>query len=533
MQASSDTSVRSSAVPTRVRTWASRGCAAAAIVAAGGLVLSFDTMKNDAHAQRAPEAGQTIQTPYGRAPLSFADIVEKTRPAVVSISVTNGKKRRLASRQDEKGEGGGMFPGIPNLPEDHPLNKFFKNLPKEYGGKKGRGPQRPSLAQGSGFVISADGYVVTNNHVIDDASEIQVSFDKDRKYDADLVGADARTDLALLKIKGAAGESFAHVKFSTAKTRVGDWVVAVGNPFGLGGTVTAGIVSAQGRDIGSGPYDYLQIDAAVNRGNSGGPTFNLDGEVVGVNTAIYSPSGGNVGIAFAVPAATATEVIEQLKKDGTVSRGWLGVKIQNIDEDTAASLGLEDPKGALVSDVTPNGPAEGAGLAAQDAILTVDGSVISDSRDLARKIAGYAPGSKVDVVVWRDNGKKTINVELGRFPSSSEEIAALRDGRSASPKVTELDQLGLSLKPVSKNADEEDNPGVVIAEVDPDSDAATKGLKEGDIVLEVQGVEVKDSGDVVDGVKKALKRNRGAVLMHIQSGNSKRFVAVRLKKDKG
>ncbi|MCH9806783.1 MAG: Do family serine endopeptidase [Alphaproteobacteria bacterium] len=490
--------------------------------------MSFDTLKNDAQAQRAPEAGQTIQTPYGRAPLSFADIVEKTRPAVVSISVTNGKKR-TASRRG----GGGIIPGIPNLPEDHPLNKFFKNLPKEYGGKKGRGPVRPSLAQGSGFVISADGYIVTNNHVIDDASEIQVRFDKDRKHVAELVGADPRTDLALLKIKDADGQKFEHVKFSTAKTRVGDWVLAVGNPFGLGGTVTAGIVSAQGRDIGSGPYDYLQIDAAVNRGNSGGPTFNLSGEVVGVNTAIYSPSGGNVGIAFAVPAATAMEVIEQLKKDGTVSRGWLGVKIQNIDEDTAASLGLEDAKGALVSDVTPDGPAEGAGLEAQDAILSVDDSMIADSRDLARKIAGYSPGSKVDVVVWRDNARKTINVELGRFPSSSEEIAALREGRPASPKVTELTQLGLSLKPVANKEGDDDEGGVVIAEVDPESDAAAKGLKSGDIVLEVQGVEVESSKDVVEGVRKAVERKRGAVLMHIKSGNSKRFVAVRLKKDNG
>jgi len=225
-----------------------------------------------------------------------------------------------------------------------------------------------------------------------------------------------------------------------------------------------------------------------------------------------------------VPAATAIEVIEQLKKDGTVSRGWLGVKIQNIDEDTAASLGLKDPKGALVSDVTPKGPAEGAGLQAQDAILEVDGSPIADSRDLARKIAGYAPNSKVDVVVWRDNARQTITVELGRFPSSSEELAALQEGKPLSPKVTELDQLGLSLKP----AGEED--GVTISEVDPDSDAARKGLKVGDIVLEVQGVEVKSPDDVIDGIKKAQSKDRGAVLLHIQSGNSKRFVAVRLKK---
>ncbi|MBU2582761.1 MAG: Do family serine endopeptidase [Alphaproteobacteria bacterium] len=504
--------------------WARRGAVAAAAVATAGLITAFDTSTNPTLAQYAPGGQQTIDTPYGRAPLSFADIVDKTKPAVVSIQVTNGKKR-LAQRDEGEQEGDqDGIPGLPNIPEDHPLYKFFKGLPKEFRGPGGRGPQTPSAAQGSGFLISEDGYIVTNNHVIDDASEIEVAFDQDRKYQAELIGTDPRTDLALLKIKDAGDEKFQFVKFATEKNRVGDWVLAVGNPFGLGGTVTAGIISAQGRDIGSGPYDYMQIDAAVNRGNSGGPTFNLNGEVVGVNTAIYSPSGGNVGIAFAVPAATAIGVIEQLKKDGTVSRGWLGVKIQNIDEDTAASLGLKDPKGALVSDVTPQGPAEGAGIEAQDAILEVDGSPIADSRDLARKIAAYSPDSKVQVVVWRGNARKTIEVDLGRFPSSSEELAALQEGKPLSPKVTELDQLGLSLKPASEEA------GVSISEVDPLSDAARKGLKVGDVVLEVQGVEVKSPDDVIEGVQKAQTQDRGAVLLHIQSGNAKRFVAVRLKK---
>ncbi len=517
MQASSDALVRQTGAPTRTQTWSRRSAAAAAVLAASGLLLAFDGPNIGAQAQFAPDRTKTVDTPYGPAPISFADIVEKTRPAVVSISVTNGKSST---------GGGPQIPGMPDIPDDHPLKKFFDNLPKEFRNPQGRGPARPSLAQGSGFVISSDGFIVTNNHVIDNASEIKVRFDKEREYTAELVGADPRTDLALLKIKDAKGETFPFVKFSSGKVRVGDWVLAVGNPFGLGGTVTAGIISAQGRDIGSGPYDYMQIDAAVNRGNSGGPTFNLKGEVVGVNTAIYSPSGGNVGIAFAVPAVTAVEVIEQLKRDGTVSRGWLGVKIQNIDEDTAASLGLDVAKGALVSDVTPEGPAEGAGLLAQDAILTVDGSTVKDSRDLARKIAAYSPGQKVAVGIWRDNDNKTIDVELGRFPSSSVELAALREGKPLAPKVTELDQLGLSLKP-GKSSKE---GGVVIAEVDPDSDSARKGLKAGDIILEVQGVSVKATDDVVKGVKKATKRDRGAVLLHIKSGNNKRFVAVRLKK---
>ncbi|MDX2259393.1 MAG: Do family serine endopeptidase [Hyphomicrobiaceae bacterium] len=507
-------------------TWrrAGRAATVAAIAAGAGAVLLMSPPADVAQAQRAE--APTVATPFGRAPLSFADIVDKVKPSVVSISVTN-------SQRQETSENNTPFPGIPNLPEDHPLNEFFKNLPKEFrppgqapGQGQGPGPRRPNLAQGSGFVISADGYVVTNNHVIDGATEIEVRFDENEKYTADLVGTDARTDLALLKIKNAAGKTFAHVPFTSKPARVGDWVIAVGNPFGLGGTVTAGIVSALSRDIGSGPYDYLQIDAAVNRGNSGGPTFNLEGEVIGVNTAIFSPSGGNVGIAFAVPASTATEVIEQLKKDGTVSRGWLGVKIQNIDEDTAASLGLDKPKGALVSEVTGGGPAETAGLKTQDAIVKVDDSDIADSRDLARKIAAYAPGVEVKVEVWRNGERKTVPVKLGRFPGSSEEIAALNDGRPGKAQAPELEQLGLTIAP--KIADGQE--GVAITKVADDSDAARKGLKEGDLILEVQGMAVKSADDVISGVKAAVSKKRPAVLLHVKTGNDKRFVAIQLKK---
>ncbi|MDX2288536.1 MAG: Do family serine endopeptidase [Hyphomicrobiaceae bacterium] len=511
------------------RSWLPRASAGAAVAAVAGVMLTLSQPADVAFAQKA-DAGkaQTIETPFGRAPLSFADIVDKVKGSVVSISVTNGAKGK------DVAEGGPQqpFPGLPNLPDDHPLNEFFKNLPKEFrgpgapGGQK-EGPRRPSLAQGSGFVISADGYVVTNNHVIDGASEIEVRFDEDEKYAADLVGTDPRTDLALLKIKNVGSKEFKHVRFADKPIRVGDWVIAVGNPFGLGGTVTAGIVSALSRDIGSGPYDYLQIDAAVNRGNSGGPTFNLDGEVVGVNTAIFSPSGGNVGIAFAVPATTATDVVEQLKRDGTVSRGWLGVKIQNIDEDTAASLGLDAPKGALVSEVTAGGPAADAGLKAQDAILKVDAEVIADSRDLARKVAAFAPGVEVKVEVWRNGERKTVPVKLGRFPSSQEEIAALNEGRGPAATVKELGQLGLELAPTKAEGEE----GVAIAKVADNSDAARKGLKQGDVILEVQGVTVATSDDVVAGIKKAIEKKRPAVLLHVKSGNDKRFVAVLLKKD--
>jgi serine protease Do len=333
----------------------------------------------------------------------------------------------------------------------------------------------------------------------------------------------------LLKIKSS--KTFPFVKFAENPVRVGDWALAVGNPFGLGGTVTAGIVSALGRDIGSGPYDYLQIDAAVNRGNSGGPTFNLAGEVIGVNTAIYSPSGGNVGIAFAVPAKTAIEVVEQLKSKGSVSRGWLGVKIQNIDEDAAAALGLPDTKGALVSELTPGGPAEAAGLRPQDTILQVNADKITDSRDLARKIADYAPDTTVDVTVWRNNKSETVKVKLGKFPGSSEEIARLEQGKPVeqpSAGKTTLDMLGLTLGPARPGTGE----GVAITEVDPNSDAAQKGLRPGDVIVQVQGEPVTKAADVAAQVEKVKEMGRTAVMLSVKSQDRTRFVAVQIKKEK-
>lgn len=462
----------------------------------------------------------TIETPYGRAPLTFADLIEKVKPSVVSISVVAGGK--ASDTADERG----LPEGFPDIPEDSPFYEFFKRLPKEFRGPQT--PRPPSQAQGSGFVISPDGYVVTNNHVIDGANKIQVSFDDQEKMDAELIGTDPRTDLALLKIKS--DKTFPHVKFAEKPVRVGDWAIAVGNPFGLGGTVTAGIVSALGRDIGSGPYDFLQIDAAVNRGNSGGPTFSLDGDVIGVNTAIFSPSGGNVGIAFAVPAKTAIEVIDQLKSKGKVSRGWLGVKIQNVDEDTAAALGLPGAKGALVSEITPNGPAAGSGLKVQDTILQVNEDSIADSRDLARKIADYAPDTTVDVKVWRNNKPENVKVKLGTFPGSTEEIAKLEEGKPIEKlnEKTSLDMLGLTLGPVRG----EDAEGVSIVEVEPTSDAAEKGLRPGDVIVQVQGEAVAKPADVAMQVQKVQELGRSAVMLSVKTQDRTRFVAVQLKKDK-
>jgi serine protease Do len=505
--------------------------APAMVALAGAAALGLGFLEPSQPVRAETGAGQTVATPFGRAPLSFADIVDKVKPSVVSVAVVNdGGASKMAS--NEKGRKGFT---IPDLPPDHPLHDFFKNLPKEFGNPDG---DRPKIiqGQGSGFVISPDGYVVTNNHVIDGATKIQITFDNDEtKYQAKLIGTDQRTDIALLKIEST--KTFPAVKLSDKEPRVGDWALAVGNPFGLGGTVTAGIVSALARDIGSGPYDYLQIDAAVNRGNSGGPTFNLDGEVIGVNTAIFSPSGGNVGIAFAVPAKTVKDVVEQLKAGGTVSRGWLGVKIQNVDEDTAASLGLADAHGALVSEVTPNGPAAKAGIKTQDAILQVNSDKIADSRDLARKIADLAPNTTVDVKVWRNNAEQTIKVKLGLFPKNAEaamsgendEDSGSGDEGSKSSSL-ELSQLGLTLMPARSGQNSE---GVAIAEVDPSSDAAEKGLKPGDVILEVSGQVVSTPDDVVTGIKKAQDLKRTAVLLHVKSAGQKRFVAVQLSEKKG
>jgi len=485
-----------------------RRLAAAAVVGAG--LVGFGAAQYSAPAIAQLKPGTPAET------LSFADIVERVKPAVVSISTTNEVKV-----SDRRGPGGRPFEGIPGLPEDHPLNEFFKNMP---GGQGGPMQQRPRQAAGSGFVVSPDGYIVTNNHVVDGATKVKVSFDDQEEIDAKIVGTDARTDLALLKIDTK--KPLTVVKLAEKNPRVGEWVLAVGNPFGLGGTVTAGIVSALARNIG-GPYDYMQIDAAVNHGNSGGPTFNLEGDVVGVNTAIYSPTGGNVGIAFAVPADTVKRVVEQLQKGGTVSRGWLGVKIQNIDKDLAGSLGLKEAKGAIISEVMADGPAADAGLKVEDAILQVDAKPIEDSRDLARTIADLPAKSTVDVKVWREKGEKTLKVKLGTYPNSAEPTE--ENSEAEEPKElggnVDLKQLGLSVK-TGPGKD-----GVVISNVDPNSDAALKGIKEGDVVLKAGNETVTTPQDVAKAVKKAQDDGLPAVMFHIKkSGDQTVLVAIPLNK---
>jgi serine protease Do len=378
--------------------------------------------------------------------------------------------------------------------------------------------------EGSGFFISADGYAVTNNHVVDHAKTVQITTDDGAIHKAKVVGSDPKTDLALIKVE--ADKSFPFVKFADRDPRVGDWVVAVGNPFGLGGTVTAGIVSARGRDIGSGPYDdYIQIDAPINKGNSGGPAFNMDGEVIGVNTAIFSPSGGSVGIGFDIPAGTAKMVVAQLKEHGHIDRAWLGVQVQPVTAEIAESLGLKKTEGALVAQPQADSPAAKAGIVAGDVITDIDGASIKDSRDLARKVGMMAPGAKIKVTLLRNGETKTLAMALGKMPNEQQAKADTQDDTSASGSP----RLGLSLAPAKEVAGSGDQ-GVAVVGVDPNGPAAERGLKTGDVILDVGGKSVTNAADVRKALSDARAAGKNTILMRVKTADAMRFVALPIKK---
>jgi len=459
--------------------------------------------------------------PYAHAqnaqrPVGFADIVEQVKPSVISVKV-------------KMNTGGDSF----TLNDDNPLRgtpfeDFFRrfgqpDVPR--GDRQGSRPQRRqyTLGQGSGFFISADGYAVTNNHVVSNAKTVQVITDDGKTLSAKVVGTDPNTDLAVIKVDG---RNFPFVKFADREPRIGDWVVAVGNPFGLGGTVTAGVVSARGRNIGSGVEDFIQIDAPINRGNSGGPTFDLDGNVIGVNTAIYSPSGGSVGIGFDIPADTAKTVVAQLKDKGRVTRGWMGVRIQAVTADIADSLGLKKPEGALVDEPQSGSPAAKAGILAGDVITAVDGHDVKDSRDLARKIGAMAPGTSVGLSILRKGEAKTVSLTLEQL-SDQRQANAGADEQSTPDNGTP--RLGLTLAPAG-DVGGAGNQGVAVTAVDPNGPAAEHGIKTGDVILDIAGKTVSKPEDVRQELASLHKDGKHSVLMRVKSGDATKFVAVPLGK---
>ncbi len=441
-------------------------------------------------------------------PASFADVVERVKPAVVAIKV-----KAVEDSPNETFE-------LPEMSPDDPMYRFFKRFGEGQGGR----PQKhTTMSQGSGFIISADGYVVTNNHVVEHANEVEVALDDGRTLPAKVIGTDKRTDLALLKIND--GNKLPFVEWGAGAPRVGDWVIAVGNPFGLGGSVTAGIISARGRDIGAGPYDdFLQIDAPVNRGNSGGPAFDSRGAVIGVNTAIYSPSGGSVGIGFAIPAEVAKDVVAALKEKGSVSRGWIGVKIQNVTQEIADSMGLKSTKGALIAQPQKGAPAEEAGLKAGDVIIAVNGDKIETPRDLARRIAATGPGKTVDVAYLRSGAEKTVKLKLGTLPDEKE----ARADEGFSDRGGELSGLGVDVAPASdvRGAGKE---GLLVTDVDPSGAGAQKGLRRGDVIIEVGGQTVNSRSELASAFDAARKEGRRSVLLRVKSADGAKFIAVPVK----
>ncbi|MFO7854736.1 MAG: DegQ family serine endoprotease [Paracoccaceae bacterium] len=458
----------------------------------------------------APTAAQ----PAG-APGSFADLAERLSPAVVNISTTS-----TVTAPDR--------PRGPQLPPNSPFRDLFPDLFDDDGGGGPRGPARPRSSLGSGFVISADGYLVTNNHVIDGADEIKANFADGTSLDAELIGTDPQTDIALLKIEPEGDLPYVSFGDSDA-ARVGDWVLAIGNPFGLGGSVSAGIISARNRDINAGPYDdFLQTDAAINRGNSGGPLFDMDGDVVGVNTAIISPTGGSIGIGFAVPATIAASVIDQLREFGETRRGWLGVQIQQVTPEIAESLDLDEPAGALVAGVVEDGPAEASGLEVGDLILRFDGREVEQMRDLPRMVAETEVGKAVPVEVLRQGEVETLTVELGRLEEASPMIDASVE---TEPDAGESQALGMTLSALTASKREalgleEAVEGVLIEGVDPQGPAAAKGLRPGDVIEKVAQETVSSPEAVLEKVESARENGRKSILLLVRSGGDLRFVAV-------
>jgi serine protease Do len=449
------------------------------------------------------------------APDSFADLAEKSLPAVVNVSTT-----QVLNSDDQSGQD---------------LDELFKQfLDRQQGGTAPRPRKATSL--GSGFIIDSAGYIVTNNHVIENADEITVTTHDNEELKAKLIGADEKTDLALLKVE--AGKPLPFVRWGDSdKMRIGDWVLAIGNPFGLGGSVTAGIVSARQRDINAGPYDdFLQTDASINRGNSGGPMFNMDGDVVGINSAIYSPSGGSVGIGFAIPSNLAKPIIDQLRQYGHPRRGWIGVRIQSVSQELAEGLRLPSAKGALIASVTPGGPAEKAGIKQGDVVLNFDGHDVNEMRGLPRIVAETPVAKSVDVVVWRKGQQVTVSAKVGEYPEN-EDVAANAAPRpdAQTGQGNRVESLGLDLAALDEKARQkyglgDDTEGVLVVDVDKSGPAAEKDLRAGDVIVEVDQKAVKAPSEVLDRVKAAQDNGYRVVTLLVNRKGDFQWVAVKIGK---
>jgi serine protease Do len=445
----------------------------------------------------APAHAAEQSTPPG-----FADLVAKVKPAVISVRVKI--EEQSSAENDDNGA----------IPRNSPFYRFFF-------GPNGEQNKQVVTGEGSGFFISSDGYAVTNNHVVDHANTVQVTTDDGTIYTAKVVGTDPKTDLALLKVD--ANKQFAYAEFADQRPRVGDWVIAVGNPFGLGGTVTAGIVSASGREIGASPYDdYLQIDAPINKGNSGGPAFNMNGKVTGVNSAIVSPSGGSVGIGFDIPADTAKLVVDELKNKGFVTRGWLGVQVQPVTAAIADSLGLKKAAGALVDQPEPNSPAAKAGVKAGDIITEVNDTPIKDARALAQQIARSAPGSSAKLTILRDGKTQNVDVTLATMPKQEQEANA-QPPQQHEPSAEQ--HLGMNLAP-AQDVEGTGKEGVVVLSVEPDGPAAQNGVETGDVILDVSGKAVQTPSQVREAINQTRSQGRHSVLMRVKGPQGTKYIAL-------
>jgi serine protease Do len=478
-------------------------------------------------------------------PDGFADLAQKLLPAVVNISSTQTIKPDRSGGGGGPGNSGGgdgggnrqtPGPDVPQFPPGSPFEEFFKDF-LDRNQRQGQGQQqaqpRQQTSLGSGFIVDAGGLVVTNNHVIDDADDITVTLQDDTNFKAEVVGRDTKTDLALLRIKSS--KPLPAVKFGDSdQTRVGDWVLAIGNPFGLGGSVTAGILSARAREINAGPYDdFLQTDASINRGNSGGPMFNMNGEVIGINTAIYSPSGGSIGIGFAIPANLAKPVIDQIKQFGHPRRGWLGVNIQSVSDEIAESLGLDKPRGALIASVHDSGPAQKAGIQPGDVVLTFDGKEVTDMRHLPRIVAETPIDKVAKVTVWRKRKEVTLDVKVGELKEEPQTAALPAKDKPPTPPTETVKTLGLSLADLTPELRDrfglaDDAAGVVVTDIDTGGPAADKGVRAGDVVVEVAQDSVKTTAQILAKIDEAKKAGRKSVLLLVDRQGDLRFVAVKL-----